>query len=324
MPEIKHTKEFGDYLAKINEEGPHEDNKFRLGDGYYLVDKFLLFFKRNTTSRYQDINEVMEYLAYFSTFSEYHYPDIITKILKYSFDLPIGNTEYRLSKLSTYIVIKFCEQEVIEEYLRRAALNHHSDAFQIAIDSTRFDVVAYLLDKVKVTDEQYQQICKEAKSPHVEVILDKCMQQGLFPKEDTVYILLERGIEVDDTVLNMYKIVDDTNVRYVIARIKSGKVDFVKEKSKRFNFDSNDKEKIKDAIFKSLSHYIPKHLDYLSKMFGIKYDTGCYRVFCENSTDYKLFKYLLNQGVKPDYDSLCILVNRLGTASKIKKFFPKN
>lgn len=312
-------KEFDNYLKKIKE---HE-NKYNIFSiqNYTGTEDFINFFKRLEKEKYMHINDAMEYLASSSKFSDCYYSDIIDRMVSYSSSLMAGNM-VKISKLAVYMILRLTKDpKSIDNILESADFVDYEEVCQIAIDIGRFDIVDKIFDKVKITEDQYNIIIKNANKHFAEKLLIKCKFIGLFPNEDKVYELLDRGIEVDCDILTMYNVVDDGNMRYILSKIKSGKFDFRKEKSKRFNFNNNDKEEIKTTIFENLSKYTDNNLDNLSKMFDIKYDNKCMQIFCKKYTDHKIFKYLVNSGIKPEYESMCILVNKLDKKSQIKKFF---
>lgn len=308
------------------------------------------YFKNISKYKYQNINELAEYLMYTSGMRNKNFGQIFIESFKYSLSLEENNNEnIKINNLTIKMLIKYCEDNFIEEFLDKTEglINNYDDVYQLAIDANKFRIVNKIFNKIKLTIEQINNIFSKI-LPFLNIdldtantkkttkeLLDKCTDIGMLPKEELVYDLLAKGIEINEIILVIYNVINDNNVKYIISKIKSGKIDFKKEKTIKYNFNDNEKESIKIAIFESIQHYNEKHLDTLSQMFDIKYDTKCLEILCKNLTGYimnpndpdmyctehKIFKYLINKNIKPDYDMVCKIIKKLKTEWQIRQYF---
>jgi hypothetical protein len=321
----KDESEFDEYLKTLKANEFNNNIFFSHKNKIKNQHEFITFFKSIEKNMYTNINDAVEYLVLsdaFDTFEKWCL-NIVDDLISYSSLLKKGYIN-KLSKLTIYMILLYSTKACLNKILESPEFIDYDELCQIAININYFDVIDDIFDKIKVTSDQYNIIIKKADSPYIESLLIKCLMVGLFPEEETVYELLERGVKVSNEILALYKINNENNIRYIIAKIKGKHFDFKKERLKRFKFNDNEKENIKTAIFQNSHQYTDKNLDALSKMFDLKYDERCFKLFCENSLDHNGFNYLINCGIKPDYESICIIVNKLHSASQIKKFFLKN
>jgi hypothetical protein len=318
MKECKaNVPDFKEYRDKISGKEISNGNIFIRN--YKDINDFIDFFKCNETSRYTYLDDAIEYLAYSDRFSKWHYPSLIEILVNNSSSVEGSGM---VSKLTIYMVITYIgDKKCTTTLLESAVAANYDDAFQIAIDLNAFNLVDYMLDKVKLTSEHFDAIIKRTSARDAIGLLSRCALLGIYPKVEDIYQLLGRGVDVPSDIISIYGIINDSNVNYVQARIRGNLIDFRREKLKRYEFNDADKEKIKVAIFESINLYIDKNLDAFSKMFNIKYDENCLNIFSTISTDHKIFKYLVGLGIKPNYDMMCKIVSRLSTKSQIKKFF---
>lgn len=332
MDIMKSGQEYKNYLNKINKDGCNENNIFftrHYGHIYGLIK----YFKDISKYRYHYINELAEYITYSDKYGPDDCNTLFTDSFNYSFSLKEHNANIKINKLTIMIVIKYCDDNFIKEFLDKTdGRINYDDVCQLAIDAHNFSIVKMVFDKIKLTDEQFNEIFNGISSivdmdymnkDTAEELLNMCIDIGMFPKEDLVYNLLDKGIKVNEIILGMYNVVNDNNLKYIISKIRSGNIDFRKEKSKKYNFNEQDKNTIKLAILENINHYNEKHLDLLSKMFDIKYDKKCLEIYCKKPIDHKVFNYFIDQHVEPDYEMMCKIVNKLGSLSQIKKYFTK-
>lgn len=288
---------------------------------YSLID----FFEDSSKYKFENINELVTYLDTDNRFGNSIYPFIIKQVLEYSMKLNLENDNIKLNKPIVHSILRYCAQDdlLISNFILNSdKYIDYDDVCQFAIANGLYYIIDLIFDKIKLTQEQFNSIFSHIRTPEADRLLDKCISTGLFPTEDLIYNLINRGIIINKDVLAMYNINDNNNnIRYTIARIKTGSIDFKKEKNKRYNFNSNEKEQIKTVIFENIYHFTEKNLNSLALMYDLKYDDRCFTLFCRYSIDYKIFSYFVNLGIKPDYESLRRIVSKLHTCAQIKKFF---
>lgn len=256
---------------------------------------------------------------------------------KYVYDSMIGAEKYKLAYM-IFDKVDLTESVIHQIYFKIAiGLPSATDLIDACIlrgftltgelvddliAKKRYEVIYHIFNRVKLTYEQVDKLFSKVTSPIAEKLLGRSIFIGMPPHEDQIFSLISRGVNVSSDILSMYHITSD-DIRYTISRIRSGKIDFKKEKGKIYTYNDLERQQIKVAIFESLQYYTDLNLEMISTMFNIKYDEECMRAFCEQSisTDHKIFWYMVGIGIEPNFKMTCNLISRINSISKIHKFF---
>jgi hypothetical protein len=310
-------------------------------DRYYGdYTDFVKYYKQVALYKYEHINSMATYLRLSQRFTSYTISYIFPEIINSCIELnPIESNKVIFNDSAIKYIMKYFTSVQITDLLTQVNHSNYDNFFNYILNNSinkydiiefnnnyinKYDLIELIFDKIKITDEQYNKLFKNNILDNAEIVcrlLVMCESIGLYPSKDIIYHMTSKGIRVKKYYLIQHNI-DDNDISYVVAQIAGNLFDFKKYKSIKINLEEAEKELVKETIFANVRHYTESQVNMFANIFNIVYDNKCLQILIKNEyCNPKLFKYLIKKGVTPDYDMLCILVNRLKTVSQIKKYF---
>lgn len=228
-------------------------------------------------------------------------------------------------------------------YYKHTNLIDYDKLCTIMIANNFYRHIPLIFDNIKLSQDSYDKIVDNIGQHGDFNLIKLCYEANLVPTREQTFKLIEytESCYHHSKTLDQFRIIIEPFIELHNINKDGGKyiAIFVKNdtfnlKSKKiYNFTDEEKQEIKKALFNNTHPQLTdKMLETYKKMFKLEYDLSCIKMFCEYETegyakdnivelkDYKIFKYLVNQGTKPDYDMFCHILKGVKTRSQLTKF----
>lgn len=285
---------------------------------YTNLDDFFSFMWKNCIHKYDNINELVDYLIFNNRFANEYKYEIYSKYISRTLKCKLSNDPNINTNIDNlvvhYAIISnvrtdkpiFCE---LVNHLVNDAVIDTNELFEIAIIYAQYTkghpFLEIALNRNKLNEYHLSQILTNYKNGSCD-ILNHFIKWGIYPTH-VQYISLVENRNLSDLKL-MKSLQFSTSNDYILASISSGTYP-IDGLSNKTIITLTDDEKIfmKKFIF-GKANFNKTQISNMKKQFQLEYDLGCMLDFCKNDGNITTFKYLIDQGIKPTVECLRYLI----------------
>ena len=285
---------------------------------YTNLDDFFSFMWKNCIHKYDNINELVDYLIFSDRFAhEYKYEiysKYISRTLKCklttdpNINTNINNSVIHYAIVSNVRVDKpiFCE--LVNNLINDNVLNVN-EFFEIVINYAQFPKAHSFLEMAlncnKLNEYHLSKILTNYKNGSCD-ILNHFIKWGIYPTH-VQYISLVENRNLSDLKL-MKSLRFSASNDFILASISSGTypIDGLDHKT-IITLTDDEKIFMKKFIFGKAT-FNKTQISNMKKQFQLEYDLDCMLDFCKNNGNTVIFKYLIDLGIKPSVECLRYLI----------------
>lgn len=310
---------------------------FNPGQELHLRNIYRAKYTNVAKKRFDYIDELVQ--VFENRYNDNHvqlFKRLFSFLITYTFTLPLGENG-RLTDERIKYIIKYHNGYRIE-------LHQYLDQFNdtekqllieniIESDNLKFHhygyediyiIMAQLIHHVKLTNDKYDELLNSFIDRGIlcAQFLNACMNCGFYPSKEQILNLIKRRNYIPDNYLNTVGL-DKGSVEYIAACIEGNQYDVKLNKKTIYNFTDDEKKIIAKAVCSNISIRL-KELKAYEQLFKLKYDSECLDILMRTyKIDHHMFQYIVEQGTKPSYETMCTIIRTQSTKNQMLKFIGK-